>query len=118
MYTERKIRKSGYGDYFAIDEVTKDGTLLKTPLYLKNNEEREIKIRWEFSVTNSNGTHEQSEMLKGFIRFKEGKVEACYDPSELLYSGKQKDWFEPTEYELTNKSIMHFLTANVIPTNK
>ena len=106
--TKRSIRKSGYGDYFAIDEITEDFKVTETPLYLKKNEERKIKIRWDFSSFNSSGEHKQNCMLAGFIRFDGSKVEMCYEPETMMSSGGKKNWFEPTDFELTNKSITHF----------
>ena len=106
--TKRIIRKSGYGDYFAIDEITEELQVIETPLYLKKNEEKKVKIRWEWDTYNASGKHRQTCMLDGFIRFTGDKVEMCYAPETMQSSGGKKDWFEPSDYELTNKSITHF----------
>jgi hypothetical protein len=106
--TKRSIRKSGYGDYFAIDEITEQQKVIETPLYLRKNEEKKVKIRWEWETFNSSGTHPQNCMLDGFIRFDGTKVEMCYAPETMQSSGGKKDWFEPSDYELINKSITHF----------
>lgn len=33
----KTLRKSSYGDYVAVDDVSEDGTILSTPIYLKKN---------------------------------------------------------------------------------
>jgi hypothetical protein len=43
--TKRSIRKSGYGDYFAIDEITEQQKVIETPLYLRKNEKFKDKLQ-------------------------------------------------------------------------
>jgi hypothetical protein len=103
----RSIRKSSFGDYFAIDYLNERGQILETPLYLKRGGEAPIKIRWDFSSFNSSGEHKQSCMIKGLARFDGEKIECSYNPDEM-FSGGERYWWEPTDYEIKNFSIIHF----------
>lgn len=109
MYStlKREIRNSSFGDYFAIDEIDEISTVISTPLYLKKNEEKKIKMRWDFEVSEGSRSFKQYEMIDAFIRYNGCIVEVSYCPEQMLASST-KYWFEPSEFELKNKSIIHF----------
>ena len=102
----REIRISGYGDYAAIDyyEHSEFGVhkIVETPVYLKKGEERKCKIRWDADITNSSGSHDQSWMEAGNIKF---------DGTNFLLSygiPNANDWWIAEDNELENWTFIHF----------
>lgn len=103
---KRSIRKSGYGDYFAIDMVD-EKTIVSTPLYLNKNEQKEIRMRWDDgTITEFEWDDAHCWMENAFIKFDGEKVWVAYAVPSL----GQKDitWFEPTLRDLTHLSVIHF----------
>lgn len=107
MEITRSIRKSGFNDYFAIDEVDKDQNIVTTILYLREGEQAPVMIKSDFKVTNFDGCFQQWEMQKGYIRFDGKKVEMTYDTESVSPMSSQY-WWEPTEGELLSRMITHF----------
>lgn len=103
MKTQLAIRKSGYGDYIAIDLIDEKTNILETPLYLKKGEVKKCKIKWDWKEWNGQTEIECMEMISGEIKFDGKNILATYlNTQSGIY------WWEPTEFELTIGTVFHF----------
>jgi len=100
---KRVIRKSAYGDYFAIDLVDKNGYIMKTELYLKKGEQREVKLRYDMKVFSSGSEYNHNWMEPAIIKFDGKKIEVAYSTAIIGIN-----FYEPTDFELRNQSEFHF----------